>query len=147
MVLVLLLRVLMVRARCVRVREGTGGGCLGACPDMRVRTRCTIWLTQAVAVLVLWRLVMHLLIRMLVQLLLQLRMVRLLLGMLLVRRLILSVGRDVLVDRLHVSLVTHHTQMCTIARSNARCIRELILELLRRLMYRGRPLRLLLLLA
>ena len=138
MVLVLLLRVLMVRARCVRVREGTGGWCLGACPDMRVRTRCTIWLTQAVAVLVLWRLVMHLLIRMLVQLLLQLRMVRLLLGMLLrmllgmllVRHLVLSVRRDMLVDWLHVSLVTHHTQMRTITRSNARCVRELILELL-----------------
>jgi hypothetical protein len=142
----------MVRAWCIRIGEWTGGRRLGTCPDMRVRARYTERLTQTVAVLVLWRLMVHLLIRMLVQLLLLLlllllRMVRLLLGMLLVRRLVLSVRRDVLVDRLHVSLVTHHTQMCTIARSNARCIRELILELLRCLMYRGRPLRLLLLLA
>jgi hypothetical protein len=141
--LVLWLRMLMVRARCVRVREWTGSRCLGACPNVRVWVRRTERLTQAVTMLVLWRLLMHLLIWML----LLLRVVRLLLGILLVRRLVLSVRRNVLVDRLYVSLVTHHTQMCTIAGSNARCIRELILELLRCLVYRGRPLRLLLLLA
>jgi len=114
---------------------------------MRVWTRCTERLTQAVAMLVLLRLLMHLLIRMLVQLLLLLRIIRLWLRMLLVRRLVWPIRRDMLVDRLHVSLITHHTQMCTIARSNARCIREMILEFLRGLMYRCRPFRLWLLLA
>ena len=105
---------------------------------MRVWARCTEWLTQAVAMLALRRLLMHLLILLVRLLLLLLRMIRLLLGMLLrmllgmllVRHLVLSVRRDMLVDWLHVSLVTHHTQMRTITRSNARCVRELILELL-----------------
>jgi len=122
---------------------------------VRVWARCTEWLTQAVAMLALRRLLMHLLILLVRLLLLLLRMIRLLLGMLLrmllgmllVRHLVLSVRRDMLVDWLHVSLITHHTQMRTITRSNARCVRELILELLLGRVYRCRPLRFRLLLA
>lgn len=47
-----------------------------------------------------------------------------------------------LVDWLHVAFVTHHAQVCTVSRSDARSIGQLVLELLRGLVNCRRPFRL-----
>lgn len=132
--LLTLVGLLLPHAGRVGFGERTGGRCFGACPDVGVwawGTDRLAWI--AVALMLLWWM-------------LERQWWQLLMRVWMLHRLIRAVRWSLLIDGLHISLVAHHAQVCTISRGNARSVAQLVLEFLRSLVYSSRPFRLLLVL-